>query len=340
MTVTERLQSWLAAWPARRVRETELLSAMELVCPEVSFGERRQQLLNALTRLAADKIVELPTAKSAWTVVGKPSLPKSVALVRPDAIAPVMEPAFAWLPQLAFAVEVKHAAQREKLRTLNDFLIANPRISDSRVPYRERSLQIFGDEKFFDSSCGLNAGALWGKLPLAQLGAYAPEHPLPREDFPQSRRTCLLVVENLHTFETLVARNRRQPEYRSIVMGSGNAVLGSAGGIRVAVQRSGSDQIEYFGDLDPEGVRIAARLADTVKSTSGMDVRPATALFSGLMAGGVRRPLPGPASMPTRSAEWLGAALAEQVAGEWSAAQWLPQEGLSTQLLTELDNLP
>jgi hypothetical protein len=333
VSVADRLKGWFAAWPSKRVKESDLLSAMEQVCPEITFGERRQQLLTALNLLAEEGVVVLPKAKSSWSAFGTPSLPNTVSILRTEAVAPAAEEAFAWLPELAFAVEARHTAQREKLRTLNDFLIANPEVRQGRVPYRERSLQIFGDEKFFDTSCGLRDGALWGKLPLASLGAYAPEHPLPREDFPGSSRACMLVVENLHTFETLVVCNRREPEYRSIVMGSGNAVLGSAGGIRVALERSGSEQIEYFGDLDPEGVRIAARLADTVKSTAGLEMLPAVRLYRGLLEIGVRRALGAPTVLTARSAEWLQPTLASKVMTEWAAGQWLPQEGLSFERL-------
>lgn len=75
---------------------------------------------------------------------------------------------------------------------VNDFLLRR-RGERALVPAKERSLEIFGDEKRLDQMC--KAGMLMGKLPLSALGCFQVAAPLPYR-LADARGKPALVVEN------------------------------------------------------------------------------------------------------------------------------------------------
>ena len=83
---------------------------------------------------------------------------------------------FAWVPELAFLREARVNLPFAELRQLNDFLVAGGRDREL-VPIKERSLQLFGDEKRLDV---LADSALFreGRLTLAQLRCEVVAEPL------------------------------------------------------------------------------------------------------------------------------------------------------------------
>ena len=171
---------------------------------------------------------------------------------------------------------------------------------------------------------------LWDRLPLAAIGAYNPEPPLAREDCNASEG-ALLIVENLHTYDSLIRWNTQRVRYRSVAYGVGKAILNAVQAVLDAQVRSGATGVEYFGDLDPEGVEIATSLAKRLES-HGVRLRPARALYETLLLVGVERPLAG-GELSVDAATWLGGDLAAQVDARFRRQRWLPQEGLSFRVM-------
>lgn len=84
-----------------------------------------------------------------------------------------------WLPDLADLAATLRGDRLTDLRRINEFLKQYPGPLP-QVPYRERSLQIFGDEKAMDERLTVKGDTLFGgRLPLARLGAFNPPLPFP-----------------------------------------------------------------------------------------------------------------------------------------------------------------
>ncbi|MGT2454409.1 Wadjet anti-phage system protein JetD domain-containing protein [Cupriavidus basilensis] len=329
MTALERLQAWLADYPRKRLSQDELLGGLERACPEIGFADRRVKALEMLNALQGQGVLEFSSAKSAWDRVGSPRLPRTMTLVRSTPVRASFDHV-SWVPDLQFAVGVTRRDLLEKLAAVNAFIIANRHRLSLRMPYRERALEIFGDEKFFDGA--VTQDNLWGRLPLAAIGAYNPEPPLPREDFPEAHGP-LLIVENVHTYHSLVTWNSDARRYRSIAFGAGLAVTRAPQAILFALERSRGTGIEYFGDLDQEGLEIVELLSRRLTSLSDVLMKPAVHFYASLLASGVRRSTSQQQSVSDACEKWLGEELAGQVASLFEQGSWLPQEGLSLEML-------
>lgn len=281
-------------------------------------------------------MLRLPgSARANWDTVGSPRLPKFVTLLREK----VQRPDFtgvAWVPELSFAVNVRQTRQLGVLARINAFLIANRGKLGTTVPYRERALQIFGDEKYLDGAVA--GGLLYGRLPLSVIGACNPEPPLPREDFDAPGRP-LLLVENHHTYWSLLKWNATALRYASIAYGAGNTIMKSAPAVLAALQQSGASHIEYFGDLDPAGLAIPVGLNVALVKLGAEPVRPAIDIYALLLDVGVRRPLShGKLQLVSSIAlAWLPEAVGVRVRVLFEAGEWLPQEGLGLVGLTALE---
>ncbi|MGN5478190.1 Wadjet anti-phage system protein JetD domain-containing protein [Cupriavidus basilensis] len=143
----------------------------------------------------------------------------------------------------------------------------------------------------------------------------------------------MLIVENLHTYHSLVTWNSKAKRYRSVAYGSGAGVTRAPQAVLSAAERSGSAGIAYFGDLDQEGLDIAMLLLRRLAAMSGVVMVPATDLYRQLLQYGVRRLTDQPQAVSEACEAWLGAELAGQVRSLFSRHAWMPQEGLSLERL-------
>ena len=328
-------KDWLQGLVRARVTLEELLRGFAENVPECAGADRREQLWRVLQYLSAEGSITLPAdTRQNWDAVGQPRLPRFITLIRAKAERRDFSEV-KWVPELNFAPEIRQVKQLENLARINEFLIANRGHLGTLVPFRERALQIFGDEKYFESA--VTGDLLYGRLPLAVIGACHPEPPLPREDFPIEGKP-LLLVENHHTYWSLLQWNANALKYTSIAYGAGNTIMKSASALVIALQRSGASHAEYFGDLDPAGLAIPAALNKGLAKLGNPPVRPAVALYDLLLSNAIRRPL----SKDKRKVahdyelEWLPKRMKEQVMHLLADNSWLPQEGVSLNALMEM----
>lgn len=325
-------QAWLEARSRVRVPLEDLLRGFAETCPEYPGGDRRTKLGEALGVLGREEVLRLPgSARANWDSVGSPPLPKFVTLLREKAQRPDFT-GMAWVPELSFAVNVRQTRQLDVLARINAFLIANRGKLGITVPYRERALQIFGDEKHLDSAVA--GDLLYGRLPLSVIGACNPEPPLPREDFAAPGKP-LLLVENHHTYWSLLQWNTTALRYAAIAYGAGNTIMKSAAAVLAALRQSRASHIDYFGDLDPAGLAIPVGLNAGLAVLGAEPVRPAADIYELLINKGVRRPLGDGKRLVVGEAElaWLPESLRVRVQAVFNAGEWLPQEGVGLALL-------
>lgn len=315
----------------KRVPLDELKRLFQEAHPEaVSSPSRNRDLLLKLQELEALGVVQLP-AKGSWEKFGSPPLPSWV-----QRIVVKTEPGFdystvAWVPELGFWPTLK-SVQMEPARLINEFLLRR-RGALGLVPLKERSLEIFGNEKKLDEM--RRDDALFnGLLPLAAIGAFQVPLPLPYRAA-EAPGQPVLVVENHDSFWSLGEWNATAKRYAAVVYGSGLAFQSSGRALRQVLKETQGIGAEYLGDLDPAGISIPVSF-NASQGPTGVQVRPAIHFYAWLLRHGVRRTLEqGYESAVLRAGAWMDVDIAEGLAELWSEGSWIPQEALGIEKLRQ-----
>jgi hypothetical protein len=215
-----------------------------------------------------------------------------------------------------------------------------PRASRPSVPARERSLNLFGDEKRLDRLASTRLFTS-GALTLDLLRCHTVPIPFVSQWVPGTmdpRGTALLIAENHHTYTSLLNVTRR----RAAAGGPGRHVGYGTGGqfasavLCVPLLDPLPDRIVYFGDVDVKGLQIPSA-ADSAARQAGLPaVVPANSLYELLFELGCERPATAvqPAAAEVLAA-WLGPVLA--VRGQHALVRGvrLPQEAVGYEQLTD-----
>ncbi len=161
-----------------------------------------------------------------------------------------------WCPELTFLKSARVAVARDDLLRLNIFLADRPH-HRPMVPIKERSLQIFGDEKRLDA---LLASSLFrsDRLMLEMLRCEIVGEPLGWRRGPASaKEKPLLVIENAATWHSYCRWNADRGLFSAVVYGKG---FQSAANIQylheILSEVGGKRRLLYFGDIDPPGLQI------------------------------------------------------------------------------------
>jgi Uncharacterized protein conserved in bacteria C-term(DUF2220) len=319
--LAERLLAHLEAGRLTRVPQATLLELMLELEPALRTSPlKRERLTEAIAEGVAAGRLQLPADRRRDS--GHPPLPAWVAVVREDAApSTVAGHEYFWRPELAWASELRFRPDElERLKRVNAWL--RDRAADEPVvPLRERSLELFGDEKLLERLLG---GRLFfgGRLSLPLLRA-RPVHP-PFVCRPVSEAPVLLVIENHHTFHSLSELLGPSNGVGVLAYGAGDAFVGSvtyAGDLGVG-------EIRYFGDLDAKGLRIPAA-ADRERGLGLPPVLPAVALYERLLSIGVPASAPAvPADVARELAAWLPADLRVPVVSLLEGGRRLAQEAV------------
>lgn len=323
----------LQASPRKQIQLDELKRQYFSLYPDIQNSpERSGRLLAELRALEGQGHITLPAAAS-WERLGSPPLPTFVRLVREKAATPLVDyKDVAWVPELGFW-HLLNPGQLVAAKCINDFLLLR-RGSLRRVPIKERSLQIFGDEKRLD---GMKTGdtLFQGRLSLATLGTFQVPLPLPyrQADAPGQP---VLVVENHNSFWSFGEWNHDVRKYAAVVYGSGEAFRLTGAALGQVLREVDGIGALYLGDLDVKGVRIPAEFNAAPRGDSP-PVQPASELYTWLLANGLRREK-SECSDGTlvQAATWLGVELGEKVHAMWQEGRWIPQEALGLEQLLQV----
>ena len=324
-----------SAHPRRtRFALEHLLEAFRRVFPHRhSDTDVRLVLAQLLGELEQSGALRLPNKanRRVYDHSERTPLPKHV--IRSDRPSGVKHARIVWRPELAFAIEID-SSWREELLSVQEWL-RNGGTTALPVALRERSVEIFGDEKRLVSLLGTHLFAA-GRLTLDLLRCYLPSVPIYVVSLsPDGSRRSLLVVENHTTFDSLCRWNEKCRRYSAVAFGAGAAFIAACESLRPHLAASGcSGQLLYFGDLDPKGLWIPARAS----LESGITVQPDETLFSLLLAKGRKhRALPNqPISFEPFLLNWLPAALREETVRHFNSGRRLPQELVSLPDLSQL----
>ncbi len=310
----------------KRIDLSDLRRYWLQVNPEqLQHPERDALMLAALKQLAEQEYLALP-ASGSFEKIGNPPMPKFVTLINQEKIRPRNNWSnISWLPELGFWTDLTES-ELLTAKAINDWLHRR-RGKFLKVPLRERSLEIFGDEKYLDSRVRNNA-LFSGRLALSLIGAFQVPHPLPYRAA-NAPGQPVLIVENHHTYWSLAEWNIQTRRYAAIVYGAGKAFCSSGYALQEVVRECYANGALYFGDLDPAGILIPLSFNDT----NGSVVLPDIGLYQFALESGKRRSSVNRTIGDENAVQrWLPE-LSDQISELWASDHWIPQESLGTEQL-------
>jgi hypothetical protein len=321
----------LADWPRRRVELSELKGMLRRAEPSVTHApEFRARLADILGELAAAQVVELPSQRS-FDRSARPPLPRFVRVGRPtQSPRRIAARDYAWRSDLAWAAELTFDEQ-----TLSDLRAVNAFLRDGGaqrpvVPMRERSLQLFEDEKRLDAL--LATQLFWpGRLTLAQLRCEAVHPPFVYQHL--GAGLDALVVENHHTYVSLARALPSEGSVGIVIYGAGTHFKGSV--TYLADLERAPTRVLYFGDIDPDGLHIPASASELSVARGLPEIQPAVGLYRLLVTHGhpTVNQAAGRRWRVERLVDWLPAELRAPATSVLTADRRLAQEWVGTELL-------
>jgi hypothetical protein len=297
----------------------------------------RGELREALDELAAAELVVLPSSSRHFDTRDVPPLPLWVRRPPRERVVRKTRDVRVWPAALEAAGRI---ASREDeialLETVAAFL-RDGGASRPTVPMRERSLELFGDEKRLDK---LAATRLFVSraLTLDLLRCHSVPIPFVSQWVPgvsDSRGTTLLIAENHHTYASLLEVTRHSVAAggpaRHVGYGTGGQFPSAV--LSVPLLEPKPDRIVYFGDVDLKGLQIPAAANASANHAGLPAVVPAFPLYVLLFDAQHRCPaMQVSADAAVEAAAWLGP-LAERARDVLVAGYRLPQEAVGYELL-------
>lgn len=158
----------------------------------------------------------------------------------------------------------KYKEHRGYILKLNDFMINNSRLLDSKISINERSFQIWGREKFLQKEGGKTILKNLG-ISLDTLNYYDTSEPLAYYSHNKYIPQNILIIENKDTYFTMrnhmISGNNTilGEKIDTIIYGGGKNVKKAFNDFKISVEKhiyNNSNKFFYFGDLDYEGIII------------------------------------------------------------------------------------
>lgn len=312
--------------------------------PKLSIStEARGRLAELLRYLAQQEKLRLPKGKHGWDLGAQPPLPYWTQIFREKVQSkrPRME-GIAWPPELKFAASLKSISHQDSLLAIRDWLASGGRKA-GRVPLKERSAEIFGDEKKLDRLLKTDLFAP-GALNPDILRCYPVYPDLIWEKGDPSAPT-VLIIENSNTYHSFCRWNTKSNGYAACVYGNGFMIHHTYLGLRqVLLETNPSALIQYFGDLDVSGIRIPTDLTHIMQKNGLPIVGPAEKWYEALLnqfihiSPKLRKVHPGEWSR--KDLEWFTPQLRHRIEEVFKMGFRVPQEFVGTCWLQNILDRP
>lgn len=273
----------------------------------------RQRLAASLRALAENGVLSLPASKSSFDRTALPPLPRFVRLLTKPVVAEVKfdHRTFPWSLPMSFVAGLARLPSPMIARRLNDFFRGNwtARVP---VPIKERSYEIFGNEKalerVLDGQLGY-AGRLTPEILRCFRVPIVPVHRVFTE-----AALDVLILENEATFDSVSRWNAEHRQFRMVIYGRGREVEKTVEFLLSEAQPK-TGEIYYFGDLDRTGISIPYRLSRALERRGGRGIVPAAACYRLLL-----RQVPSTVTVLDADDE-----SGDALESEWATAlDWLP----------------
>lgn len=331
----------IAAYPRSRIGMSELWAALAEAFPRRPTGAaERAWLLAALEHASGQGVIELPVAHGRrWDRVASPAVPTEVTRVRSQQLQPtpiwrteVWHPALQWVPILHRVT----AEEYRFLRRVHEGLVQNA--FGTPAPFKHRSLALTGHEKRLGD---LVTGRLFGRgrLTLELIGAVREVPPLAWTVVRPSAAPRVLVFENAGPSDLAIAllAELNNAAYDVVAFGGGRT-------FPVAVRRLAAlhpSSIAYVGDLDRDGLTIAADAATAARAATLPPVVPAPGVHAAMLEAASRLGLPTgwpineskrtqpKTPVPPQLIAWLPPSVRSEAGRVLDASCRIPEEALS-----------
>jgi hypothetical protein len=213
-----------------------------------------------------------------------------------------------WQPELSFLPDLRTSVPLEDLLKLDQFFQKSGRDREP-VPIKERSLQIFGDEKRLDA---LRVTALFRphQLSLELLRCFTVPLPFGWKRGPNPSGP-ILVLENAATWDSYCRWNMIVKRYSAVVFGNGYQFSDSTRSLTAIFEElGGSRPVLYFGDLDPTGVWIPQQASKWMQKHGHSPILADLPSYAWLLQLGSNKAMPrkeGCEDTQSVDLSWLGA---------------------------------
>ncbi|KKN14009.1 hypothetical protein LCGC14_1000480 [marine sediment metagenome] len=269
------------------VPKEKVIIAFERVYSELYYSDENYfpQLLDILNNLEKSSMIELPKTEENWDHNTLPQLPYWIKVKRSKRKSPPTPwKEFPWRKELLWASKLKNVRIMtfEILKNLNEYF-KNHEKDDIQMPIKERSIQIFGEEKVLDRIVQRK----WFKenLSLEILNCYKTHEPFPSKTFLGAKKDKVIIIENRDTFDSFCKVNAsfESPYYKHIIYGSGERIKDTILWINNLDPKI--KLIEYFGDIDINGFAIPAKVNEILKENqSSVVIEMATCFYTALVS--------------------------------------------------------
>lgn len=343
--LAQHLADHVAAAPKQKVDVETLYSAAVTFDRGLATAPTaRAEIREALDELVSAALAVFPSAPQYFDTRDVPALPLWVRRPPRQRLLRETRAVRVWPAALESAGRI--AGRDDEIRVLDTVaaFLRDGGAGRPSVPIRERSLELFGDEKRLD---GLITTRLFvsGALTLDLLRCHSVPIPFVSQWVPgcaDPGGTALLIAENHHTYASLLEVTRCRAAAggpgRHVGYGTGSQFPSAV--LSVPLLSPQPDRLVYFGDVDLKGLQIpaAANVAATLVGLPA--VVPAFPLYELLFEVCRKRPTtPASVHVAVEAASWLGP-LAEQAYDSLVGGTRLPQEAVGYELLmSRLDML-
>lgn len=264
MTPAHRLAADLRTRAAGRSRVglQQIWEAFTELRPDDARAADARQRLASLLKEASQ--VGLIRPSRTTDQIAPTPLPRFVTLLTPVQPKPLI-PRTSWRPELAWANKLALTGKQHDVLSRVNRWLRDGGADRPVVPAEERSIELFNDEKAIGAYIG-------GKTTLWSADRLGPEllryenvpMPFPYRQVGDGRR--LLMVENAAAFRscTRALNESRGHAYFAVAFGQGASApstLTSVDDLSVSI-----NAIDYWGDLDVNGLTIARRVINTGSS--------------------------------------------------------------------------
>ncbi len=349
-----RILNPITALFSRSVKKKVKFEEIDHVVKETISGysdmERQQAILDILNHLESQGELKLPArSKTGWNPLT--ALPRYATLIRPqqDAEKKLRKKQIAeirertpWEPNkmAIFAHSLTTKKQLDLARAVNNYLLSR-KADEAAIPHRERALKIFGNEKILDSYT--KTGLFSGRITLQDLDCFYCPEPFPYDVLSfDPKNTCdlpLLLVENSATYWSCCQANRLDHPsgggfFAAVIFGKGFKTSNDHQILVSLIQienQTHSNEILYFGDLDPAGLNIPQKINETRIKNGLSPILPATPLYRALLDRNIKTEYQKPQEQyhdPKWAENWLGPDLADIYLHACHISRW-PQEALT-----------
>ncbi len=295
--------------------------------------DRWTLFVDLLVAAEAEDLIVLPShAGEGWNRDVLPARPRWVRL--PPTKVPKENfdhRGFPWNPALCFLAGERGLPKgiREAALAIQRFLACEGS-SRPQVPVKERSFDIFGEEKRLD---GLRHSEILfgpGKVSLELLRCYVVEPTPVAERFDQG--DGMVILENEATFDSFCRLCRQKPVHRLVIYGRGHEIQKCTAYLKREVGRYGVTEIFYFGDVDRRGFEIPHQLAQA--ASLGARVVPLLPAYKFLL-----RDVTAAVDQVPAFCSWLPEPWAARAASVILAGRAIPQEAFGWEDLAAMYDL-